>query len=103
MDEQLKAEDAFRTELIGVGALFLIAFPDVFGSYRQDLDADGRAVWWLANLLDAVSRFLRDLEIRPVEGQNSALADLFDLFASCFEDADAVVISQISVVKILAR
>lgn len=30
--------------------------------------------FWLA-----VSRFLRDLEIRLVEGQNSALADLFDL------------------------
>src|SRR6202035_2969226 len=26
----------------------------------------------------SVSRFLRDLEIRLVEGQNSALADLFD-------------------------
>ena len=30
--------------------------------------------FWLA-----VSRFLRELEVRQVEGHNSALADLFDL------------------------
>ncbi|HZT82170.1 MAG TPA: serine/threonine-protein kinase, partial [Gemmataceae bacterium] len=44
---------------------------------------DGRRVQCLVMVRDdfwlAVSRFLRDLEVRLVEGRNSALVDLFDL------------------------
>jgi serine/threonine protein kinase/formylglycine-generating enzyme required for sulfatase activity len=53
---------------------------DLVQSLRQ---CDGGRVQCIVMVRDdfwlAVSRFLRDLEIRLVEGHNSALADLFDL------------------------
>jgi serine/threonine protein kinase/formylglycine-generating enzyme required for sulfatase activity len=53
--------------------------PELVQALRQ---CDGRRVQCIVMVRDdfwlAVSRFLRDLEIRLVEGQNSALVDLFD-------------------------
>jgi surface polysaccharide O-acyltransferase-like enzyme len=55
-NEQKNDVSPIYAQAILVYALFLIIFSHIFGSYCQNLDAHGRAMWWVANALDTFTR-----------------------------------------------